>query len=184
MLEKEVKILEIDVEEVCSKLEWLWAQKTFQWVIHDIYYDFPDWENNKNKMHNNKRMFRVRKKWEIHLYTIKNKRKDIEKEEKVIAKDEHEMEITDVDSFKEVLEKYWMKQIREKKKHRISYNLDWAEFDIDQYENMPALLEIEESSQKNIDLWIKKIWLKKYKKFLWWSKKLFLYYWIEYNFFN
>jgi adenylate cyclase class IV len=33
------------------------------------------------------------------------------------------MKITDVDSFKKVLEKYGLKQAREKKKFRISYLL-------------------------------------------------------------
>ena len=181
MLEKEVKILDINVDEVCKKLEDLWAKKTFDWVIHDIYYDFPNGENNKHKMHNNKRMFRIRKKWEIHLYTIKNRREDIEQHEMVVAKDEHEMKITNIISFIEVIEKYGMKKTREKKKYRISYFLAWAEFDIDIYDNIPALLEIEESSHKNIEFWISKLWLDNYKKLLGWSKKLFKYYGIEYN---
>lgn len=50
-----------------------------------------------------------------------------------------------------------MKKTREKVKHRISYQLNGAEFDIDKYEKIPALLEIEESSQKNIDAWIEKL---------------------------
>jgi len=44
-------------------------------VIHDVYYDFPGEE--KNKMEANKRMFRVRKRGEEHIYTIKRKRKSI-----------------------------------------------------------------------------------------------------------
>ena len=182
MLEKEVKILEIDVDDICKKLEDFWAKKTFEWIIHDVYYDFPNGENSKHKMHGNKRMFRIRKKWEIHLYTIKNRREDVEKKEDVIAKDEYEMEITDVISFTEVVKKYGMQKTREKKKYRISYNLDWIEFDIDKYENIPTLLEIEWGSHKNIEFWIKKLWLKKYKQLLWWSKKLFKYYNIDYNY--
>ena len=74
MLEKEIKLLEIDISEVCKKLESLWATKTFEWVIHDVYYDFPKWKDGL-KMEDNKRMFSVRKKWEEHIYTIKRKRK-------------------------------------------------------------------------------------------------------------
>jgi adenylate cyclase class IV len=65
----------------------------------------------------------VRKKGEVHLYTIKKKRKKLKKELEVNVKDEHEMTITDIDSFTRVLEKYGMNKTREKKKYRISYIL-------------------------------------------------------------
>jgi adenylate cyclase class IV len=67
-------------------------------MIHDVYYDFPS-DSKKAKMQENNRMFRVRTKGETHIYTIKNKRFDVEENEAVIAKDEHEMPITDVESF-------------------------------------------------------------------------------------
>lgn len=181
MLEKEIKILEINVQEICEKLEKFWAKKTFDGVIHDVYYDFPS-DSKKAKMQQNNRMFRVRKKWETHLYTIKNKRFDVEENEDVIAKDEHEMEISDVESFSSVLEKYGMVKTREKIKHRISYRLVDAEFDIDKYEDIPALLEIEEESQANIDFWLRKLKLTDKKIFLWGSKKLFKHYKKEYTF--
>ena len=179
MLEKEIKILDINLDEVCKKIEDLWGKRTFDGVIHDVYYDFPD-DGKKHKMEDNKRMFRVRKKWEIHLYTIKNKRKDVEEVENVVAKDEHEMEITDVESFTEVLERYWMIKTREKMKHRISYQLAWAEFDIDKYEGIPTILEIEEDSDKSIEFWVKRLELEDYEQLLWWSRKLFKHYGIPY----
>ena len=73
-------------------------------------------------MEANGRMFRLRKKGEEHIYTIKNKRKDVIKKEKLHAKEEHETPITNIESFAKVLEKYGMKKIREKRKHRISYS--------------------------------------------------------------
>ncbi len=178
MLEKEVKVLEINVDEVCKKIEQLWWEKTFEWEIHDIYYDFP-WEEN-NKMEINKRMFRVRKKGEEHIYTIKRKRSKIWELEWVTAKDEHETKITDVESFSKVLEKYWMKKIREKIKHRISYNINWTEFDIDKYDEIPAILEIEDKSWVHIQEWIKNLWLDNHKQLVWWSRKLFKHYNIPY----
>jgi len=60
MLEKEIKILEIDVAQVQKTLLELGAEKTFEGFIHDIYYDFPD--TDKNKMEANGRIFRLRKK--------------------------------------------------------------------------------------------------------------------------
>lgn len=190
MLEKEIKILEINVEKIQEKLESLWAKKTFEWYIHDIYYDFEWWESDSFKMEENDRLFRVRQKWDIHMYTIKRKRskkKDGWEKWYKIA-DEWEREITDVESFKKVLDKYWMKETREKKKYRISYSLDNCEFDIDDYfmwddrNKIPALLEIEAHTTKEIDKWIKKLWLESHKKEKWWSRKLFEYYWVEYSY--
>jgi len=165
MLEKEIKILNINQAEIIQKLEDFGAVKTFEGMIHDVYYDFPS-EEKKDKMHANNRMFRVRTKGETHIYTIKNKRFDVEENEAVIAKDEHEMPITDVESFSEVLEKYGMVKTREKKKHRVSYRLVNAEFDFDKYDDIPALLEIEEESELNIDFWLRKLELTEEKIFL------------------
>lgn len=196
MLEKEIKILEINVEKIQKKLEELWAVKTFEWYIHDIYYDFLDEYNNNHKLETKDRLFRVRQKWNVHLYTIKRKiKKKAEWAEKWFKiAEEWESIITDVKSFKRVLEKYWMKETREKKKHRISYKLDSCEFDIDNYyicedtnypwiceKSIPALLEIEASTTKEINKWIKKLDLEKHQKEKWWSRKLFKHYWVEYG---
>lgn len=174
MLEKEIKILEIDKELLVKNLEEIWAEKIFDWVIHDIYYDFVDWE--KRKLEENKRIFRIRKKWEIHIYTIKRKRILEWEKEWLTMNDEYETQITNVESFMRVLEKYWMQKVREKVKHRISYKMHDAEFDIDKYEEIPYFLEIEASSQKVIKDYIEKLWLIENKTLIWWSRKLFKFY--------
>lgn len=189
MLEKEIKILDINVEKLQKKLEKLWAEKTFEGYIHDIYYDFHDEETSELKMEINKRLFRVRQKWDVHMYTIKRKRnKKSEWWEKWLKiADEWENDITDVESFKKVLEKYGMKETREKKKYRISYSYWKLEFDIDNYylgdeKNLiPPLLEIEASTQEEINEWIDMLGLKKKRKVKWGSRKLFEHYWIEYS---
>jgi len=189
MLEKEIKILDINVEKIQEKLEKLWAEKTFEGFIHDVYYDFHDEEADNLKMEENKRLFRVRQKWDIHMYTIKRKRnkKGDWWEKWVKIADEWEREITDVESFKKVLEKYWMKETREKKKHRISYSLGKIEFDIDDYylwddkNVIPPLLEIEASTSEELNEWVKVLWLTKHQIEKWWSRKLFAHYWIEYS---
>lgn len=182
MLEKEIKILEVDIKKITLQLEKLWAQKHFEWFIHDVYYDFP--ADGKNKMEANNRLFRVRKRGETHLYTIKRKRTDKkdwwEKWYKIA--DEGEREITDVDSFKRVLEWYGMEKVREKKKYRISYSLNNMEFDIDTYEEIPTLLEIEAHTKEEIDDFIIKLWLQDNIKKDFWSRWLFKYYWKDYSY--
>jgi len=180
MLEKEIKILEIDSEFVQNNLLKLWAVKTFEWFIHDIYFDFPKWD-----MEYEDRIFRTRRKWETHLYTIKRKRK----QKWLKVADECEKPITDIVSFHKVLEKYGMEKTREKKKHRISYSLDWIEFDIDDYyladndKKIPTLLEIEAPKKKHIKKYINLLWLDNHIQKTFWSRKLFDYYGIEYNYF-
>lgn len=180
MLEKEIKVLEIDKDNVIKKLESLWAEKTFEWFIHDVYYDFKDWKN--LKMQNNKRLFRIRKRWEEHLYTIKRKRTDSKEwwEKGVKIADEWENIITDVESFARVLEKYWMQKVREKKKHRVSFKLNNMEFDIDEYDDIPPLIEIEASTKKEIKEYIKLLWLENNPQKTFGSRWLYEYYWKEY----
>ena len=181
MLEKEIKILEIPVDAVIQKLESLGAEKKFEGIIHDVYYDFPD--ELEHKMEANGRMFRLRTKGEEHIYTIKNKRKEIKVQEWLIAKDEHEMPVTNIESFAKVLEKYGMQKTREKKKHRVSYMLDNVVFDIDDYQNgIPTLLEIEAHDMQTISQWQEKLELQEYKTFIGGSRKLFRKYNIEYSY--
>jgi adenylate cyclase class IV len=55
------------------------------------------------------------------------------------------------------LEKYGLIPTREKVKQRLSYKIDHLEFDIDEYEGIPTFLEIEASSDEEINLWIEKL---------------------------
>jgi adenylate cyclase class 2 len=179
MLEKEIKILEINKSEIVEKLLEMGAEQTFEGFVHDVYYDFPD-DAPKNKMEANGRMFRLRQKGEEHIYTIKNKRREVSKDEGVIAKDEHETPISNIESFAKVLEKYGMEKIREKKKHRVSYKLDGMEFDFDVYENIPEFLEIEGPDGDTIQAWVEKLDLQDYQQMLGGSRKIFKHYGVDY----
>jgi adenylate cyclase class IV len=50
-----------------------------------------------------------------------------------------------------------MKKVREKKKHRVSFALPNAEFDIDDYDDIPTLLEIEAHTKEEIGDYIEKL---------------------------
>lgn len=172
IIEKEIKILEVNVLELEKKLLEIWAKKHFEGDIHDIYYDF-EW----NELDENKRLFRLRKKGQENIYTIKKKNKSKNIKEAY----EFETNVTDSEGFSESLLSYGMFKSREKKKFRISYSLEnWVEFDIDKYEWMPALLEIEASSKEEIEKYIKILGLENHKKKKFGSRKLFEYYWKEY----
>lgn len=169
MLEKEIKILEINKEKLIEKLLSFGAKKKFEWYIHDVYYDFDaSWDH----MENMERRFRIRKKGEEHLYTIKKREED----EHLKVAQEGEFKITNPEGFKKVLEKYGLKETREKSKYRVTYEIDGFVFEIDEYEWIPAILEIEWSSYLNIKLWIEKLELSHLPQKRFGARGLFKYY--------
>lgn len=169
MLEKELKILEINKEKVIQKLEALGAKKKFEWYIHDVYYDF---DSSGNHMETMERRFRIRKKWEDHLYTIKKREED----DHLKVAQEWEFKITNPEGFKKVLEKYGLKETREKSKYRVTYEVDDFVFEIDEYEGIPTILEIEGPSYLNIKLWIEKLELGHLPQKRFGARGLFKYY--------
>lgn len=171
IVEKEIKILNIDIDSVRRRLEFLGAEKHFEGYIHDVYYDYDE-----NELQWNDRLFRIRKKWEDHIYTIK--KKGSHPQYKVA--DEFEMKITNADSFAKTLESYWLSKTREKKKFRVSYNLDGAEFDIDIYDGIPPLLEIEAHSNEEIRKYVTLLGLTRHKRKKFGSRGLYKHYNKEY----
>ena len=75
-----------------------------------------------------------------------------------------------------------MKKTREKKKHRVSYRLNNQEFDIDQYDGIPTLLEIEAHSSEEIQDSIKMLWLEGHVAKSFGSRWLYKYYGLDYSY--
>ena len=69
-----------------------------------------------------------------------------------------------------------MKEVREKSKFRVSYEIDEFVFELDEYEGIPPLLEIEGSSYLNIKLWIEKLELSHLPQKRFGARGLFKYY--------
>lgn len=152
IIEKELKILEIDPIKVQERLLALGATKNFEGNVHDIYYDTPG-----NDLSAQKKRVRIRKKGNYYLITLKERlpSQDI--------KSAHETEIT-VDHPEQVdqlLKSYGLQPTREKTKHRISYSLDGVTFDIDMYDHIPPILEIEAADKKTITQWVRTLGLQK-----------------------
>lgn len=173
MLEIELTILEIDKNEIIQKLEKLGAQKIFEWEIYDIHYDFICKKiKSLDKMW---KSFRIRKKWEKFLYTVK---KDVETDKNVKIKEEFEKEIDNFDDFKKNIELCGFKKVKEKIKYRISYKFGNFTFDIDDYYKIPVSLEIEGESYEKIMEMVKILNLENHKIVNFSHSKLFAHYWI------
>ncbi len=199
-LEEEVKICNIGEvrEKIIAKLKELGAEEEFRGIVQDIYYDYPDKENNLRNKWWIKSTFRIRKKTpegsneSNYYYTIK---REITEEEKTfliesgILKDrdvdtrickEQEYEI-DYENFKDAITRFWLIESKTKEKFRESYVIseEWKEkdgikFDIDKYPSKQYMIEIEASMAQSITEWLKTLELdneKKFPRMVTWSTK-------------
>ncbi len=167
IVEKELKILEIDPIELQKKLCALGASRLFSGKIHDIYYDCP-----QNSLQKSQKRIRIRKKGDSHLITLK----DLLPSKKLKKATETELYVEDHKQIDHMLQTYGLFPIREKKKERISYSLDGVIFDIDFYEGIPPVLEIEAWDHRTIKKWIRKLDLQKKTIATFGANGLFKYY--------
>ena len=138
MKEIEIKILGIDRNATEERLIALGAKKVFDGEIHALYYDFPD-----NSVRNSGCTLRLRQEGEKSVLALK---KDIESTEAKI-REEHEIEVSDFNEMRYLLEALGLHTWLEMKKHRTSYAFKGVHFEIDEYHDsynyIPQFLEIE-----------------------------------------
>jgi len=167
MIEKEIKILDINQKEIQKRLKALGAELTFSGTIVDNYYTFP--LDSKESL---KESIRIRNKWGVFHITFKKKCNA----KKIKKCREYEVAIIKPDSVHAILETHGLQQTRQKQKYRYSYMIGKCHFDIDLYPWLPPLLEIEWPSKKAIYTWVDTLWYQDNKIVTRWSKKLFAYY--------
>ena len=146
--EFEVKILEIDVDKIISKLESLNATKIREKNQRRYVYDLiPKKENSwiRLRTDGNKSTLTIK---EIHNDNIDGTK---------------ELEVS-VDNFKNtniILERLGFKSKSYQENKRISYKLDDVELEIDFWPKIPAYLEIEGKSIEDVEKMIEKLGFKK-----------------------
>ncbi len=152
MLEKEIKVLNISVDDLTTKFKSMRWFKTFEGVIHDDYYDVPGGFLDKKWYSLRIRTFDGANP---HItFKIKQKHKSLK------VAEEYEFATHDKAEHTFLLfQKRGLKPVRSKTKRRLSYVVGQHTFDIDMYENMPPLLEIEWGKTKDIFKMIDTLWL-------------------------
>ncbi len=166
-IEKEIKILEIEYAVLVYHLEALWAKKIDQSVIHDRYYD-----DENNILHTKKQRLRLRNQaWKT---TITRKTKIPDSQTKSMTEEDINMKNTE--EWHQLLQELWLHCVKYKEKMRISYYIDDIHFDIDLYDNIPPLVEIEWPNIEKIIYRINRLWLQHHIQVKRWSTKLFKYY--------
>jgi len=141
MKEIEVKILEIEVEDIRKKLLALGAEKIFDGELNIINFDYSD-----QRLIKEKKVLRLRKVGKEVELCFKGKKENSQ------FKTQEEIEVN-TSAFKDtlaILEKIGLKIIYRGKKHRESYKLGKIRFEIDTYPKIPTYLEIEAPTEEEV----------------------------------
>ena len=136
--EYEIRVLEVDIEEIVTKLETLGATKVGDWEQKRYVYDFnPKREN---------QWIRLRTNGKKTTLTYKNVEKDT-----VDGTKELEIEVDDFEKTNEMLEVLGYKSKGYQENKRIRYMLNDVEIDIDSWPKIPTYMEIEGKDEKEVN---------------------------------
>ena len=129
MEEIEVDILEIDVEEITSKLKSLGAKKSFEGRIDSLYFDF----NNKS-LDKNHELLRLRKKGHECTLTLKKKTK-VKNDSMEDCEEEYDVTIENFEKARLLLEQLGLIECQTDSRDRICYKLKNSAVNINIYDN-------------------------------------------------
>lgn len=135
--EYEIRVLEINKEEIVNKLEKLGAIKKGEFKQKRYVYDLVPKQKGK--------WIRLRTNGKITTLTYKNIISNT-----IDGTKEIELEVEDFEKANEFLEKIGFKNRSYQENKRIQYVLDDVEIDIDSWPMIPTYLEIEGKSERDI----------------------------------
>ena len=144
MLEIELKILEINPQEIEGKLLRLGAKKQKTVLVIDKSFDFSS-----HVLHKRKQLLRLRVLGDKFFLTHKKKKQE-DKDFKII--EETETEVGDAKVMENILKKLGMRIVKYREKKRTSFILGNARCEIDEYPRVPPYLEIEGSKKDIINI--------------------------------
>jgi predicted adenylyl cyclase CyaB len=172
MTEVEVKILEIDVAATEQKLRELGATKVFEGDIRASLFDFPD-----NRLDLVQSFVRIRTKGDtVELVVKKRIPSEISK-----SYEELEVVVSDYGVAQQILEHIGLVEtVHGRKKHRISYTLENAHFEIDAFDDMPAFLEIEVTDSDHLAKWVELLGFRMEDAKPWSGRDVYEHYGVEY----
>jgi adenylate cyclase class 2 len=148
MREVEVKILEIDLEEIRKKLLALGAEKIFDGELHVVAFDYPD-----ERLHTAGQILRVRKVGDKVELCFKDKKEA----SKFKVREETEVTTSGFKDTVAILEKAGLKIFYQGEKRRESYKIGPVRFEIDYYAGIPPFLEIEAPTEEQVVEWVEKL---------------------------
>lgn len=144
ILEKEVKVIDIDKDEMIRKLSRIGAKKVFEGQIDMIFFD-----TSINALRKNKVTLRVRKKTNnlnnkiISEVTLKKKPSEEEDSDIVKVREEYEFLSDDFEKTVVFFENLGFKKKYRVRKERISFEYNNVSYELDKYDKIPWIMEIE-----------------------------------------
>ncbi len=146
--EIEVKILEVNPQEIRKKLKALGAKQFFKGEVHAISYDYPD-----KRLEKSGKMLRVRKAGGRIELCFKGPNES----EKFKIREEIEVLTSSFEDTIKIIESIGFKKFYERKKKRECYRLGSIKFDMDTYPGVPTYLEIEAPTTEEVAGYVKKL---------------------------
>ena len=141
MQEIEAKILEINREGVESSLLRMGARKVFEGEIETFFYDFKDGSIVKSR-----NVLRLRREGADVVLTFKN----VLASEGAKMAEEYSVKVSNLEVAQKILASLGLVLIESMQKHRTSYEIEGAHFDLDKYSGkygyIPEFVEIEADS--------------------------------------
>ena len=149
MKEIEVKLLDIDVQEIGCRLLELGAERTFAGDVEVVFYDFPD-----GSLRSDAKRLRLRTFGDQRIeLTYKQK---ICKEHVKIA-EEYQVNVTNHGEMHQILKHIGLQKVHAYTKHRISFRKGDVFFEIDSIPGCPPLMEIEAASAEKVYEWVERL---------------------------
>jgi len=171
MEEIEAKILEVNRSKIEATLTDLGATKVFDGEIETFFFDFEDCAIAKSK-----NVMRIRRENEHVELTFKN----VLGNRTAKVAEEYSVEVSDLKTAKKILECLGLHVVESMRKHRISYTIEHARFDIDKYKGdydyIPELMEIEAESINVIHKYAKVLGFRAEECLPWSTNELISYY--------
>jgi len=148
MSEVEIKIRNIDKNEIIQKIENMGAKKNFTGRVIDFRFDTPD-----RRLSKQGKALRIRQKGR-HIYlNLKGKKKAIDN---IVDREEIGVKVNNARVMHKILNDLGYVKIFEMNKYRTEYKLEDVKFDIDEYIGMTPILEIDGHDLAKVRKYIKK----------------------------
>ncbi len=135
MLEIELKILEINKEEITKKLLSLGAIQTTRELYIEEAFDYSD-----ERIKNNNQLCRLRQQGKKIKLTHKGKR---QKSKNFSIAEETEIEVSNYQTTKKILENLGLSSYRYREKYRTKFKYNNTSIELDEHPTIPPYLEIE-----------------------------------------
>ncbi len=164
-MENEIKLLNIDATSVCKALEAIGATKVFDGVRTITHFDTPERQYKKEGT-----QIKVTKEGSIKLTITSG----------VGTQNVHEVKTKTGDAMYSLLTMLHLEPISRVDAHRISYELEDIDFDIDCFPGIPPFLEIDIASVANLEKLLEEVGMTEYERVVMGTPEVFARYGKDY----